>query len=239
MNLFLIVPNNSGSTLLHNLIATSKSVATLPIEGQFCNFAGPDTENAGLIGIFSLKESLFRNEKNYNWFAIESAWNKLWRQDNPNAIIYLEKSPPNVLRIEMLERHFYNSKFILMIRNPYAMIEGILRNNRQSTLDMAIRHTDIMFSAQMNNIAKYKSSLFLKYEDLTENPVYYSNLIMDYIGVQDINYAKIFKCKTYISEIRNFNDDQIARLSKNQINNISNCFRKHENMMNLLGYDIL
>ena len=66
MHLFLLVPNNSGSSILHDLIATSPDVAILPGEGQFCdNFVGPLAYQYGVAHFFTKKEDIFRNKKNY------------------------------------------------------------------------------------------------------------------------------------------------------------------------------
>ena len=63
MHLFLLVPNNSGSSILHDLIATSPDVAILPGEGQFCdNFVGPLAYQYGVAHFFTKKEDIFRNK---------------------------------------------------------------------------------------------------------------------------------------------------------------------------------
>ena len=73
MHLFLLVPNNSGSSVLHDLIATSPDVAVLPGEGQFLSdFIGPQAFKFGVAHFFTKKEEIFRNKKNYEWGVIKN-----------------------------------------------------------------------------------------------------------------------------------------------------------------------
>ena len=41
----------------------------------------------------------------------------------------LEKSPPNIIRTADIVNHFDPVKFVIMVRNPYAHAEGLMRRN--------------------------------------------------------------------------------------------------------------
>lgn len=240
MHLFLLVPNNSGSSILHELIATSNSVATLPVEGQFCKqFIGPNPINLNVKHIFTEKEEIFANVKNYEWKVIKNEWEMYWQRSRPNAPIKLEKSPPNILRAEMLKGMFLDCKFIMMIRNPYAVVEGILRGNPAANLDQAARHAVRVLEIQLENSEKYLNDLVLRYEDLTENTLEYCNRIMNFLGIADIVYDKDFNVKGYVSTVRNMNKEQIKRLTKNQIVEINKIFKEKENVLKECGYEII
>ena len=44
--------------------------------------------------------------------------------------MFVAKSPPHVLHVAQLARHFRNTPFLFMVRSPYAVCEGICRHYR-------------------------------------------------------------------------------------------------------------
>ena len=140
-HLFICVPNNSGSSLVQKLLASSPTVATLPQEGQHVDgFAGPVPRELGVTHFYS-ESDVFTKAESYDWPEIRRVWQLHWEGDNPKAAIRVEKSPPNVVRIQMLDAEFPEAHFIISWRNPYAMAEGILRNNGQAQVAQAGRHS--------------------------------------------------------------------------------------------------
>ena len=132
-HLFICVPNNSGSSLVQKLLALSPTVATLPEEGQHVDgYAGPVPRELGVTHFYSVSDA-FTNPESYDWLKIRRVWEQYWEADNPKAAIRVEKSPPNVVRIHMLDAEFPEAHFVISWRNPYAMAEGILRNNWQAS----------------------------------------------------------------------------------------------------------
>ena len=240
MHLFLLVPNNSGSSILHDLIATSAEVSILPAEGQFCeNFVGPTAPKLGIAHYFTAKETVFQNPKNYEWSIIKNQWNRHWNSDNPNAKIKLQKSPPDILRADMLLKNFEDVKFILMIRNPYAMIESILRANPTASVENAAKHAVRCLEIQLENSEKYLDALVLRYEDLTDYIQETAEQLMKYLEISDINYNQEFSSKGYNSKIKNMNGYQIDRLTNEQIEIINKIFIPKNQVLQECGYEIL
>jgi hypothetical protein len=240
MHLFLLVPNNSGSSLLHNLIATSRDVAILPGEGQFCeNFIGPVASTFNIAHFFTEKENIFRNEKNYEWSVIKRQWDLHWKQSNPRARIKLQKSPPDITRPDLIKKHFEDVKFIIMVRNPYAMVEGILRANPNATVEQAARHALRCLEIQLENSETYSTDLVLRYEDLTDNPDTSIQDIMAYLNLNDIEYTQIFDVKGYVSPIKNMNDSQIKKLTSFQLKQINEIFIPKKSVLLDCGYSII
>jgi hypothetical protein len=240
MHLFLLVPNNSGSTLLHDLIATSSSVATLPTEGQFHhNFVGPDPIKLNVKHFFTIKEETFKNKKNYEWSIIKNSWNGSWKKNNNNASIFLQKSPTDIVRAEMLLEQFSDARFIMMIRNPYAVVEGILRGNPDALIEDAAQHALRCLEIQLENSEKYQNDLVLRYEDLTEDTENVVNNIMNYLQINDISYQQEFSIKGYCSRIKNMNIEQIKRLTDTQIKSINKIFSLKLDVLQECGYDLI
>ena len=44
--------------------------------------------------------------------------------------MFVTKSTQHVLHVEQIVRHFRNARFLFMVRNPYAVCEGICRRYR-------------------------------------------------------------------------------------------------------------
>src|SRR4051812_21132299 len=138
--LFIICMNNSGSTLLERVFRSCRNMVTLP--------AGPDQQVNGqgfvlkymptpgqmqppCTRIFSEKASVLEDESLYQWEKIKTIWRREWAKnpkfDIAHPRVFLEKSPANVYRATMLQKHFPNSFFLLVTRNPYAVAEGVRR----------------------------------------------------------------------------------------------------------------
>lgn len=240
MHLFLLVPNNCGSSVLHDLIATSCDVAILPGEGQFCpNFIGPLASMFGVAHYFTKKEEIFRNKNNYEWQVISDHWHALWKQNNMNAKILLQKSPPDILRANMLLDTFSNTKFIIMIRNPYAMVESILRANSACSIADAAEHAVRCLEIQLEHSETYQNALVTTYEDLTENTDNFKNTLQNFLGITDIDSDSVFESKGYTSKIYNMNADQINRLNNKQIVEINHVFNQKQAVLTECGYSLI
>ena len=100
-HLFILSPPFCGSTLLNEIISSSKNVS--------CN------NNIGLREGQHLpiaKDILFTKDrwdskKQVNWKLIHNIWNKYWDRSKD---IFLEKSPPNICRAIQIEKAWYFSK---------------------------------------------------------------------------------------------------------------------------------
>jgi len=240
MHLFLLVPNNSGSSILHDLIATSPDVAVLPSEGQFCdNFVGPLSHQYGIAHFFTKKEDIFRNKKNYEWEVIKRQWNFHWAQSNPDATVFLQKSPPDIVRADMLTEQFEDTKFIIMIRNPYAMVESILRANPTASLIDAATHAIRCLEIQLENSEKYLNDLVFKYEDLTDNTSQVVEQIEKFLNISRMDYSRIFNTKSYSSKILNMNEFQIKKLSDKQLRVINSVCSKKMSVLSECGYELI
>jgi hypothetical protein len=240
MHLFLLVPNNSGSSVLHDLIATSSDVAILPNEGQFCpNFIGPLAHTFGVAHFFTKKEGIFKNEKNYEWGVIKNQWTSLWKKDNPTARVFLQKSPPDILRADMPHKTFEDTKFIIMVRNPYAQVESILRANPTASLEDAATHAIRCLEIQLENSEQYLEDLVFRYEDLTDKTEETIKNIEEFLNISNLDSDKVFETKAYVSKIRNMNDDQIKKLTDKQIVTINSIFSKKIDVLEECGYSLI
>lgn len=240
-HLFLLVANNSGSTLLHNLLKQSPDVSVLPYEGQLDNnWRGPHPIKLGVRHIFTEKESIFRDPAQYDWEHNKTYWDSVWSKYNPTAKVRLEKSPPNIVRTDMLLEHFADVKFISMIRNPYAMFEGIQRGNQAATDEQAMRHAIRVIEIGNEN-RKLDNCLFFTYEQLTTDTKAIVDQIEGFLGIEGVDFSQPFRAKEYVRPIENLNEEQIDRIIKlpHRMKLFRSILEPHEDLLKAYGYDIL
>lgn len=130
-HLFVISPNNSGSTFMKNVLATCPGTWNLRREGQNTfGFRGSNPAKLDLPYAWA-SEPHFVHELSdptaFDWAATRKAWYFQSRSSRADARVFVEKSPPFLLHVGSLHRHFKNAKFLFMVRNPYATAEGVAR----------------------------------------------------------------------------------------------------------------
>ncbi len=158
--LFILSPPYCGSTLLSQLLSTSKNVS--------CNNNLGTREGQLLPGVrhFMFQKNRWNERVKYPWDKVKKVWLKYWDLSKP---VLLDKSIPNIMRVSEIKKEFENINFICMVRNPYAQVEGVMRRNDESAKNAAIFSLKCL-QYQRQNIKNKESSLFISYEQLTENP---------------------------------------------------------------------
>ncbi len=238
--LFIICMNNSGSTLLERVVSECANAVGFPAPG------GPDKQVNGqgfvpdlmpMPGkmvprcrrIWSEQSAILANELHYKWPRIQRRWREEWAR-NPrfataNPRVFLEKSPPNIFRAAMLQKHFAESSFILMQRNPYAVAEGIRRRARLP-IDRCIKHWIRCARQQMRNEQLLHRAIKLNYEELSARPETCRQRIVSFIPeLSDLDVGKNVEVHSLDGQIRqpivNYNEKQIALLSQDDLAEIN------------------
>ena len=234
--LFIVGCYNSGTTLLHEILAESPEVASLPTEGAFLTGALRTPEEFGWVRMWhkcldrmippdGTEEKTARMVKR-NW----SVW-----LDNTRPVV-LEKSVSNTARILFLQKHFVPSAFVYIVRNGYAVAEGIRRKadlqkwktphpGNRYPIELCARQwveTDRMVESVRNEITRLH---VVSYEELVENPEITVRKIYRFAGVQahamEGVAGKQYHVTGHHSAIRNMNQESIARLSREDIDRIN------------------
>ena len=233
-HLFILSPPFCGSTLLSEIIASSKNVS--------CN------NNIGLREGQHLPETqdlLFANDKwdptkKINWKEIHDIWDKYW--DKSKAIL-LEKSPPNICRALNIEKEFKNAHFICLVRNPYAQAEGIIRRNNASA-EYAANFALKCLEYQKENIEKLENIIIISYEELTKNHRETKNKLISFLPeLSDINTEMRFSAHNIRGarnmKITNLNEEKIKKIEKNNLAIINSIFKQKSDLLNYFNYKIL
>jgi hypothetical protein len=232
--LFILSPPFCGSTLLTEILSTSKNVS--------CN------NNIGLREGQHLPEAhdlLFTKNrwdpnKEIDWNRIKKIWSKYWDRSKP---ILLEKSPPNICRANNIDKVFSNSKYICLIRDPYAQIQSNIRRYNTDIKVAAEKYISYL-KFQKNNIQTLEKTLIISYEELADNPSNAKEKISTFLPLlEDININLKFNAHNMHQKkqmgITNLNQDSIMALSKGQINSINTILNKEQELIKYFKYNIL
>lgn len=208
--IFLISMPRSGSTLLQRILDQSSDISTfgepwlmLPLlamydknlikakyDQELCIMAKQELESK--IGTNDLIENAQRAYADELYGEIISRSDKHY---------FLDKTPRYIYIVEKLSRLYPNAKFIVLIRNPAAIIssyaETWCRGNYGNVLkNNAFAHD---FKEGFSDLSKFVKSDFsnkiiIKYEELISKPEVQSKRIFDYLGLDHndeyINYNK-------------------------------------------------
>lgn len=228
--LFLVGCYNSGTTLLAELLGHHPSISALPTEGHFITDQFIKDYDIGLPRMWVDREDIFclnENDTGPDPYRLTKEW--AMRLDCRKPVL-LEKSPPNAAKTRWLQQHFENAHFVGIMRNPYAVAEGITRKADPKHL---INSWPIEKSAyqwmRSNQVliedAKHlKKFMWIKYEDFAEDTVTALNSITDFIGVpsfKNFESDRNWSIHERNESVRNMNSESIKRLSAEQIAKIN------------------
>lgn len=223
--LFILCPPFSGSTVLWNLVSTSNTISVLPSEGQFL----PEVEKV-------MRQKPWDPDVKLPWNMIKEVWDSYWDQDRP---LLVEKSPPNLLRTDEIVKYFHPINFLLMVRNPYAHCEGLIR--RKWKAKEAAKFTVRCLRLQAENVDKLENVLSFTYEEFVENPKSLSRRIQSFIPeIGEIKYDESFNVHSIEGLIQrrivNLNEKKINNLSINDLKQINIVLKANADIMEYWGY---
>ena len=232
--LFILSPPFCGSTLLTEIISTSKNVS--------CNNNIGLREGQHLPKAHNLlfTEDRWDPNKKIDWNRIKKIWDKYW--DKSKSIL-LEKSPPNICRANNIDIVFSNSKYICLIRNPYAQIQSNIRRYNTDVVEATEKYISYL-KFQRNNIETLENTLVISYEELADNPLKTKEKISSFLPLlEDINIDLKFNAHNMYQKkqmgITNLNQESIQALTKDQINSINTILDKEQDLIKYFNYNIL
>lgn len=228
--LFLVGCYNSGTTLLSELLGNHPSISALATEGHFITDQFVKDYEIGLPRMWVDREDIFRlneNDKGPDALRIKKEWGMRLDLSKP---VLLEKSPPNSSKTRWLQKHFENAYFVAIMRNGYAVAEGISRKADPKHL---INSWPIEKSAyqwkRSNEVleedAKHlKNFMWISYEELTTDTVTTLNKITDFVGIdnfENFESNRNWSIHERNEKIRNMNEGSISKLTREQIDKIN------------------
>ena len=266
-HLFGISPNNSGSTFLQRALATCRATWNLPREGQgMPGFAGPSGVRPfkpgepwpGMVWTADRRWlDRFADPDAYDWPRTRKAWYFQAYARDPEASVFYTKSPPHLLIVDELARHFRNAKFLFMVRDPYAVCEGIIRLYRslrphkyaalmahfpdRTPPELAAAHVATCLAWQRRNVEAHEDrGAFFTYERMCAEPERVEHEIRALVpALDDLCLRQRLPVKhRYHEMLTDMNARQIARLDAAELAACTRVFRRHRDVLDYFGYDL-
>jgi hypothetical protein len=246
---FVIGCYNSGTTLLSTILSKHPEIASLPTEGAFLTDGMKTPEACGWVRMWH--KCLAEIEQDENTAAdlatrIKRQWGFWYDGRKP---LFLEKSISNAARIKFLEKHFQPAYFIYIVRNGYAVAEGIRRKSdlkKWATPVSGDKYPLELCAEQWlesdqyvsTNAANFQHFLTIKYEDLAENTDKVVADVCQFIGIAsepllDIGQQTL-DVTGYNSTVKNMNASSLKRLNAEDVQTIQRVAGKR---LAAWGYD--
>jgi hypothetical protein len=217
--LFILGLNNSGTTLLAELLQSHPAMRWLPNEGQYLTGALPLPRDHDVPRNFSQRLDVFHwTEANDSAPAlrVQYDWSRFFQQ-RPG--ILLEKSPPNTTRSRWLQANISPSRFVSIIRHPYAVCEGI-RRREGASLEDAAQHWVIANETMLADMEHLHHCVCVSYEGLCAEPLEHLDKLQEFLGL-DVPFdskivtkpRKIHNIGDATMTIHNFNARSVENLS--------------------------
>ncbi len=215
---FIVGCYNSGTTLLHNVLAALPDVAHLPREGQYCTDQLLVPSSVDLARAWALRPELFTVDASSSDGPDTARMQRQWcgMVSAPELEIYLEKSIPNAARMLWLDANFPNASFIAIVRNGYVVAEGIRRKAGRS-LAQGARQWLVANEIMLRDLELVERSYLISYEDFTESPQKSMSALLDFLELpasQNMMQNREWVIHGVRSSIRNMNQSALERLNK-------------------------
>ena len=244
---FVLGLNNSGTSLLHDLLARHPGVRSLPrldlvaAEGQWHTTALSTEAEYDIPRLFGVRPDAFRRTEGKDARAAVRAlhdWG--FRYLGQEGEVLLEKSPPNTIRARWLQANFRPSRFVAMYRHPCAVAEGIRRREGYDLRDAA-RHWARANELLLGDLPHLDTWTEVRYEELCADPEGVLARLAGFLGLpaefgpEDLTGLDVHSLDESVDTTANFNPRSFERLTSEEMEIVAEETRE---VAERLGYEI-
>jgi hypothetical protein len=111
--------------------------------------------------------------------AIENQW---LPYHDVSKLVFLEKSPPNLVRTRFLQNLFPTCKFLAILRHPIAVAYAT-RKVSDASLDSLMAHTLMGYDILFNDLPYLNCCHIIRYEELVMDTESQMRAIFDFLGL--------------------------------------------------------
>jgi hypothetical protein len=179
----------------------------------------------------------------FPWVEARDAWLNQW--DSEKTIL-LEKSPAYIHRAHEIPDHFDPSRFIVLIRDPYAFCEGNVRRRKREGRDYGYDRSAELWvrcaKSQIENLETLKDAVLVRYEDLTDNleeTLYKIGREIPELNELSAEGMKTFTVRGRTTEIQNINLSKLHMLRPKHIQRINSVLEEELDVLNYFDYSIV
>lgn len=231
---FVVGCYNSGTTLLANLLEAHPAISGLAREGVELTDALRRPELAGWPRMWSQCEDWVSMRPEEATAERAERIKRQWSHHTRDSGLIIEKSIANMTRLEFLAEYFQPAYFIHIVRNGYAVSEGIMRRSHPQDWgrmefgeayppELCARQWQRSYERFQESRDKLPNVLELTYESLTEQPAANLASIADFLQIDPFDPALIeqeWSFREINSSIRNMNEKSIGGLERAEIDAI-------------------
>lgn len=225
---FIVGCYNSGTTLVNNLLSQHPSISGLPYEGVSLTRSLSKPEDYGHPRMWWKCINEMQTDPARDSEIVSKVKQDWYLCFEPRKPIFLEKSIANSARIPWFKRNFQNAFFIHILRNGYAVAEGIRRKTDGIApggiypIEDCIKQWSVSNIQIRKDLLEIQGSISIRYEDLCSNPAGCLNQICKFLDIRQIDWKTENKISVHgrYGSIYNMNDDSVKRLSHEDIDKI-------------------
>lgn len=233
--IFIVGCYNSGTSLLAKILAEHPLIGGLPDEGIYFTDQLPYPEQFGWPRMWArCVDDIRLNPEDVSQDTVERIkrqWYLSYPKDRPNL---LEKSVANAARLPFLQSHFQPAYFISIVRNGYAVAEGIRRRARPASwgnaefsdsypIELCVEQWCACVELISRDSKDLSRFIQISYEDLTAGPIAVTRRITDFLGLPAID-PEVFERSWMVVDksepIQNMNIRSFQRLSEQDLDTI-------------------
>jgi len=224
---FLLIPNNSGSTIMAQYLA-SQIGGFVPPFGHYEGQHIPELRT-------HMRTDPWAKDTQLDWKYIRSVWDEY-----RNGQTFVESSPPNLMRIDQIRNEFKSSaQYIAALGNPYHYIASCYFNyNRSRPRSFGgLTRQWLQRAKLVRYVCKTFGDIpFISYEDFCEDPKRMNQIL----GLETDLQAQIEgKPNTKVKEIRNLGVRTTSFLTAAEVDEISHFLEPHRAFLDQFGYSVV
>jgi len=247
--IFIVGCYNSGTTLLDYFLSQHSEISGLHTEGiQLTDeLTGPEAFGWNRMWCMCRdKLEISQLDKRPDAEGVKRDWG-LWFDRKKD--VWLEKSVINSLNIDWFEENFNHPYFVHIVRNGYAVSEGIRRRTQAVgkhpssypngyPIELCAQQwvvSNRVIQEKLSSVQHFKN---ITYEDLTENPTDALASILHWLPVRDktLVLPDDFTFQSRTRKIENMNADSMNRLTEEDMYSINAVARE---MLKFHGYEVV
>jgi hypothetical protein len=240
--IFILGCNNSGTTLLYRILAHHPSMHPVSnrYEGKSLTWQLPRAGKLGCGRLFTQRLDIFRWTEASDFVDVPHlAYDWLAGKTLDQEQFVVEKSPQHTVSARWLQKIFPDSYFIGIVRNGYAVSEGIRRRQGYS-IERCAQHWNTVNRIMIEDSSYLKNFHLIPYEMLSISPNETLRKLAEFLGVDHTPFDQSIQQEWPVhnasgapSTIQDFNGKSFKRLSGDDIGAIR---ATAEEMLDYFGY---
>ncbi len=182
--------HHSGTTLLgralrqHTAISGLRGTGVPEDEGQHLQTVMPTAAALGGPGRFGLHGQGPLDETDPRATPATArrllvSWRPHWNRERP---VWMEKSPPNLIRGRFLQALFPRARFLMIARHPVAVAYGT-RGLRGPSLAALLEHWGVCHGRMLSDLRQLRQARVVRFEELLADPDAVLGGVFDWLGL--------------------------------------------------------